>query len=101
MLTEAEVQECLDYILSCQMAYNYISNHFRYPPSKAERCPDGRLGFGVSLMSMTKEAIAHAKRDWSVNFRDKECVPAWCSTSRDDYLEQLIDLIIENKERFQ
>lgn len=92
MLTEPEALACFDYICSCQKAHRCICQHFTHKPSLADA--------GVTLLSMTKMAIAIAKSDWDSNFSGKEDMPRWRNHDWSTYVEQIVDIIMENKGRF-
>lgn len=101
MLTEQEALACFDYICSCQKAHRCIVQHFANPLSTVEerRKDTGHISYGVTLVSMIRLALAFAKSDWDNNFSGKEPQPRW-RLPDDDVVEQLVDLIMENKERF-
>ena len=101
-LTEQEAVECFDAIVNCQRAHRAICQHFLNPPSTVEerKTRTGHITYGVTLASMVKLAVCFAKSDWDTNFSGKEPQPTWRRHDVSTYLEQIVDLCMENKERF-
>lgn len=102
MLTEQEALDCFNYICSCQKAHRCICQHFANPLSTVEerKKQTGHISYGITLVSMSKLAIAIAKGDWDTNFSGKEPMPKWRNHDWSTYIEQIVDLCMENKERF-
>ena len=108
MLTEQEAIACFDYICSCEKAHRSICQHFKHRPSAVPTLPPGQYStstpevfFGVTLASMVDLAVRFARSDWDTNFTGKESQPTWRRHDTSTYVEQIVDLIMENKERFQ
>ena len=87
MLTEEEAVACFDYIVNCRKAHTAICTHFCNPRKYA-------------LIPLVKYAVSLAKADWDSNFQGREPHPTWRRHDASTYYEQLVDLILERKERF-
>lgn len=98
MLTEQEALACFNYLVNCEKAHRCICQHFANKPSSAN---GGFRTYGVTLLSMTKLAVAIAKSDWDTHFSAKEVQPLWRRHETSTYVEQIVDLCMENQERFQ
>lgn len=103
MLTEQEALECFNAIVNAQQAHHAICQHFANRPSTVEerKANTGHITYGITLASMVQLAVSFAKSDWDTYFAGKEPQPTWRKHDVSTYVEQIVDLIMENKDRFQ